>query len=410
MLEIIKIFCADLEVGMYVSRLDRPWLETPFTLQGFQLQSEDEVNRLRNYCNYVYVDTAKSSQHAASVRRKERTERPRQSNKQLFPDRTLKAYPQASTWEEEYPRAKEAVQTLSDGIEVIFGKIANSGSLDMVTVKKSIEPMLESVVRHPGACIWLARLKQEDQYAYQHPLGASIWAVALGRQMGLPKADLRTLAIGGLLFDVGKLGVPKELLDSNEPLSEEQFQQVRDHVKLGVEMIKGSALMNQDVIDMITYHHERHDGSGYPEGLRGDAIPLFARIAALVDCYDAITSHRPYARAIPPSSAIKMLYEWKDIDFQAELVEEFIQAVGTYPAGTLVELSTGEVAVVMAGDKNHRLRPRVLVLLDVQKRPLAEPRSIDLLSVAAADDGTPLEIKGSLEPDAHGIEIDAIQL
>ena len=113
------------------------------------------------------------------------------------------------------------MQTLSDGIDVIFGKIANGGSLDMVTVKKSIEPMLESVVRHPGACIWLARLKQEDQYAYQHPLGASIWAVALGRQMGLPKADLRTLAIGGLLFDVGKLGVPKELLDSNEPLNDE---------------------------------------------------------------------------------------------------------------------------------------------------------------------------------------------
>ena len=149
---------------------------------------------------------------------------------------------------------------------------------------------------------------------------------------------------------------------------------------------------------------------GILRALRGDAIPLFARIAALVDCYDAITSHRAYARAIPPSSAVKMLHEWKDIDFQAELVEEFIQAVGTYPAGTLVELSTGEVAVVMAGDKSHRLRPRVLVLLDDQKRPLAEPKSVDLVSVKTADDGTPLDIKGSLEPDAHGIEMDAIQL
>ena len=185
---------------------------------------------------------------------------------------------------------------------------------------------------------------------------------------------------------------------------------MRDHVKLGVEMIKGSALMNQDVIGMITYHHERHDGSGYPEGLSGEDIPLFARIAAIVDCYDAITSHRSYARAIPPSAAIKMLHEWKDIDFQAELVEEFIQAVGIYPAGTLVELTTGEVAVVMAGYKNHRLRPRVLVLLDAQKRPLAETRSVDLLSVKTTDDGTPLDIKGSLEPDAHGIEMDAIQL
>ncbi|HDY83293.1 MAG TPA: HD-GYP domain-containing protein [Halieaceae bacterium] len=409
MLEIVKIFSADLETGMYVSSLDRPWLETPFSLQGFQLESEEDVLRLQEYCQYVYIDSAKSVQDPAIIRRKVRN-RPRKSTQQLFSNRALKKYKDGSGWGEEYPKAQAAVQVLSEGIDDIFGRLAGGGSLDMVRVKKSVEPMIDSISRNPDACIWLARMKQEDKYTYQHSLGASIWAVALGRQLGLPKSDLRSLAIGGLLFDVGKLGVETELLNTERPLTDDEFQQVRDHVKLGVDMIEGSGLMNQDVIDMITYHHERHDGSGYPKGIRGDDIPVFARIAAIVDCYDAITSHRSYARAIPPSTAIKMLYEWKDIDFQGELVEEFIQAVGIYPAGTLVELSSGEVAVVVAEYRTRRLRPQVMVLLDADKQALADIKTIDLRSRTTMADGKPLDITGSLEPDAYGIDMTAIQL
>jgi len=409
MLEIVKIFSADLETGMYVSSLDRPWLETPFSLQGFQLESEEDVLRLQEYCQYVYIDSAKSVQDPAIIRRKVRN-RPRKSTQQLFSNRALKKYKDGSGWGEEYPKAQAAVQVLSEGIDDIFGRLAGGGSLDMVRVKKSVEPMIDSISRNPDACIWLARMKQEDKYTYQHSLGASIWAVALGRQLGLPKSDLRSLAIGGLLFDVGKLGVETELLNTERPLTDDEFQQVRDHVKLGVDMIEGSGLMNQDVIDMITYHHERHDGSGYPKSIRGDDIPVFARIAAIVDCYDAITSHRSYARAIPPSTAIKMLYEWKDIDFQGELVEEFIQAVGIYPAGTLVELSSGEVAVVVAEYRTRRLRPQVMVLLDADKQALADIKTIDLRSRTTMADGKPLDITGSLEPDAYGIDMTAIQL
>ena len=394
---------------MYVSSLDRPWLETPFSLQGFCLETEADIERLQEYCQFVYVDSQKSTQDPAVLRRKVRN-RPRKSTQQLFTQRTLKQYQDGSTWGEEYPRAQQAIQSLSEGIDEIFDSVANGGTLDMVKVKKSVEPMIDSISRNPDACIWLARMKQEDQYTYQHSLGASIWAVALGRQLGLPKSDLRSLAIGGLLFDVGMLKVDKELLKSDKPLTDEEFQQVRDHVNLGVEMIQDSGLMNQDVIDMITYHHERHDGSGYPKKLRGDDIPVFARIAAIVDCYDAITSHRSYARAIPPSTAIKMLYEWKDIDFQAELVEEFIQAVGIYPAGTLVELSSGEVAVVVAEYRTRRLRPKVMVLLDADKQPLAAIRTVDLLNVKETAAGEPLDIVSSLEPDAYGIDMAAIQL
>lgn len=394
---------------MYVSSLDRPWLETPFSIQGFPLRNEDEIEQLKGFCRFVYVDTVKSAQEATIVRRKVRN-RPSLSNRELFHDRTLKPYRDGASWDEEYPVAQTAVTALAEGIESIFEDATKGKSLDVVRVKRSVEPMIDSISRNPDACIWLARMKQEDQYTYQHSLGCAIWAVALGRQIGLPKSDLRTLAIGGLLFDVGKLRVAPDLLKSNRKLTDDEFADVKNHVQHGVEMIKESGLMNSDVITMVAHHHERHDGSGYPQGLSGDDIPIFARIASIVDCYDAITSHRSYARAIPPSTAIKMLYEWKDIDFQGELIEQFIQAVGIYPAGTLVELTTGEVGVVVAEYRTRRLRPKVMVLLDVNKQPNGDIKIIDLLNEKTTADGERLDIINSLEPDAYGIDMNAIQL
>ncbi|MAL93532.1 MAG: diguanylate cyclase [Haliea sp.] len=410
MIEVIKISTADLELGMYVSGLDRPWLETPFLLQGFRVASEDDLKTLQRYCQYVYVDIEKSQQQEHVLQRKQRIQRPRLSRQALFPTRKLTSYQDSSDWAEEYPRAESAVKQLSQGVEEIFQHARDGAAVDVVRVKRSVEPMIDSISRNPDACIWLARLKQQDQYTYQHSLGASIWAVALGRQLGLPRSDLRSLAIGGLLFDVGKLRIDPELLHTDQPLSAEEFAEMREHVRYGIEMLGETGLMNTDVLDMVAHHHERHNGSGYPQGLKGDSIPVFARIAAIVDCYDAITSHRSYASATSPSAAIKMLYEAKDIDFQAELVEEFIQAVGIYPAGTLVELSSGEVAVVVAEYRTRRLRPRVMIILDADKRPVTGVHMVDLLRETQCVDGSSLEIVASLEPGSYGIDMNSIHL
>ncbi|MCB1676540.1 MAG: HD-GYP domain-containing protein [Halioglobus sp.] len=409
MIEIVKVHTSELKVGMFVSSLDRPWLDTPFLLQGFRIESAGDIERLQHYCQFVYVDLRRSAEQQVQPA-PAGTARPRRSKQQLFPGRHLQTYPDRAGWTKEYPQAKAALQELSEGVDSIFESVTRGGPLDVKKVRKSVDPMIDSITRNPDACMWLARMKQEDQYTYRHSLGASIWAVALGRQLGLPRSDLRSLAIGGLLFDVGKLRVDRDLLHAARALTDEEFEQVKDHVRLGVEMIRESGLMDPLVLDMAAHHHERHNGSGYPHGLSGDAIPIFARIAAIVDCYDAITSHRSYARAIPPSTAIKMLYEWKDVDFQAELVEEFIQAVGIYPAGSLVELSSGEVAVVLAEYRTRRLRPQVMVLLDERKQPLADIRLVDLLHETQTRDGRRLEIVTSLEPQAYGIDLSAIQL
>jgi|TARA_R100000005_G_scaffold83854_1_gene51747 HD-GYP domain-containing protein (c-di-GMP phosphodiesterase class II) len=410
MIEVIKVYVADLKPGMYVSGLDRPWLETPFILQGFRITSEEDIRNLRRHCQYVFVDIEKSRHVDYALQQKRRVQRPRISREAMFPKRRLVTYTDTADWAEEYPRAEEAVQQLSDGLEEVFQHARDGAAVDVVRVKRSVEPMIDSISRNPDACIWLARLKEQDKYTYQHSLGASIWGVALGRQLGLPRSDLRSLAIGGLLFDIGKLRVDPALLNSDHELTSEELNAVREHVRHGVEMMAETGLMNRDVLDMVAHHHERHNGSGYPQGLSGDAIPIFARIAGIVDCYDAITSHRSYARATSPSAAIKMLYDVKDIDFQAELVEEFIQAVGIYPAGTLIELSSGEVAVVVAEYRTRRLRPRIMVVLDADKQPLTSVRMVDLLHETEDSQGRPLDIANSLEPGAYGIDMNSIHL
>jgi HD-GYP domain-containing protein (c-di-GMP phosphodiesterase class II) len=211
-------------------------------------------------------------------------------------------------------------------------------------------------------------------------------------------------------MDMGKLRVDPALLQAQRELGEEEATAVASHVGHGLEILNECGIINKDVIDMVAHHHERYDGSGYPNGLMRDEIPPFARIAGIVDTYDALTSRRYYARAVAPSDAIKLLYQSRDLDFQAELVESFIQAIGIYPAGTLVELSSGEVGVVVAEYRTRRLRPKVMVLLDANKKQLPISKLVDLQQDADSSGIPSLSIKRSLEPEAYDIDLSRVNL
>jgi len=404
MLQVVKVYTTDLEVGMFVSGLDRPWLETPFMMQGFRLECREDIDRVRDFCEFVFVDTQKSGQPYARLNTKLQQRRRAIPIADIFPGRPLKPYRTSSEWREESAQAWLVLDSLVDDVNAIFEHVSDGGKLNVIRLKKAVDPVVESMMRNPDACIWLGRLKQHDEYAYQHSLSASIWAVALGRQLGLPRHDLRSLAVGAMLMDVGKLRLEPELLKAARPLTDGEAAHMRQHAAYGVEILRESGIINQDVLDMVAHHHERYDGSGYPHGLAVDQIPPFARIAGIVDTYDAITSNRSHAKAVSPSDAIRVLYRERNIKFQAELVEVFIQAVGIYPAGTIVELSSGEVAVVVSEYRTSRLRPKVMVLLDSQKRRLREPRMLDLLETVNGDQAS-VTILRSLEPNAYGIDL-----
>lgn len=430
MLKTLKVAVSDLDIGMFVSSLDRSWLETPFITQGFFIESQDDLAKLREYCDYVYVDSRRVSDKLKSPARRvlekvdsggEKTTqsggrrkraplatRPRIPLEKIFADRKLKPYTDTCGWEEEHPRARRALNTLIGDIDAIYTQVVDGDRLNMVKLRKSVEPLVDTVSSNPDACLWVSRLKQHDQYTYQHSLGAAILAVCMGRQMGLQRYDLRSLAMGCMLMDIGKLRLDPELLRTDRDLSDEEMAEVASHVNHGLEILEECGVLNQDVIDIVAHHHERYDGSGYPQGLYGDSIPAFARIAAIVDTYDAVTSKRHYADAVSPTDAIKILYSARDEDFQAELVEAFIRAIGIYPAGTLVELTTGEVGVVVAEYRTRRLRPKVLLLLNASKQKLARTRIVDLQNIPAANDGSHVKIAHSLEPEAYGIDLSGI--
>ncbi|GAB5451710.1 MAG: HD-GYP domain-containing protein [Halioglobus sp.] len=422
MLKTLKVSTLDLDIGMYVSALDRPWLGTPFITQGFFIENLEEVDLLRQYCDFVLIDSRRSSMRKKTSQRKlpqvtreaaskQRpvSERRRVPVEKIFAEHAISPYTDDSVWEEETPRAKQALDSLVHDIGGIFDEVEEGEKLNVVRLRKSVEPVVDSISRNPDACLWVSRMKQHDKYTYKHSLGASIWAVALGRQLGLPRHDLRSLAMGCMLMDVGKLRVDPDLLQADRELSVDETSELAAHVTHGLDILQEGGMINQNVLDIVAHHHERFDGSGYPNGLKNEEIPPFARIAGVVDTYDAITSSRSYAEAVSPSDAIKILYKARDEAFQAELVEAFIQAVGIYPAGTLVELSSGEVGIVVAEYRTRRLRPKVMILLDARKRRLNTSRIVDLQELAA-NGNSALSIKRSLEPEAYDIDVSQLAI
>ncbi len=395
-----KVNINQLQIGMYICELDRPWLETPYPLQGFVLETEADIQGLLSHCKFVYIDVRRSTEN--ELHQIKEGLQPQFSTKDQQHIYRIK-YKDSHSMEQELPPAKEQFESMSVNTENLIKNLTEGKKLDLVKIKESTKQMVESVIRNPDAILWLMRLKQSDNYMYQHSLRCSILAIAFGRQLGLTKRHLNNLALGAALMDIGKLKLPKTLLNRPGKLLDDEFEMIRDHVRLSLEMIGESGHDAQEVSDMVATHHERMDGKGYPKGLKGTEIPLFGRIAAIVDCYDAISSTRTYAAALSPGEAIKRLYEWRKIDFHQALVEVFIQALGIYPAGSLVELSTGEVGVVMSEYRSRRLRPKIMLILDSNKCLNKEFPTIDLYQITETEDGQKINIQQSLEPGSFGI-------
>jgi len=400
----IKVRIPDLEPGMYVSRLDRPWVETPYLLQGFLIETNEDIDKLFNYCKYVFVDVELSTPLDNQKPDPQKKELSDNEKKQYLIKVKPVKYEDNAELDEELKSARENHSVLSNVAENIMIDISNNKKLDLPSLKKAITPMVNSIIRNPDAFSWLTRMKHKDNYTYNHSVSTSVWAVAFGRHLGMPKKDLQSLAIGALLFDVGKMRLPDKLINNPKRFNQYEFKLVKTHIEHSLEIVSTINGISDDVIDMVKTHHERHNGSGYPNGLKENEIPIFGKIAGIVDCYDAIISERPFASAISPHDAVKKFYEWRDIDFQAELIEQFIQVVGIYPVGTIVELNDGKVGVIIAQHRVWRLRPKIMLLLDENKEYYNNFDVIDLYVNESDEDGNTLEIVKSLEPGMYGID------
>lgn len=371
-MRLVKLPAMNLEPGMFVAELDRPWLETPFALQGFVVRDTDEVLYVSNYVDHVYVDA-----EYTGVRQ----------SLQLAVAAMQTTPKQRLALREEFKRTKVSFESAAKTLDRIFESLRNGSHDDIGAVQAAVNPLIEGVFRNKDAVAALLRLKDSGEYRYHHGVSMAVWAAILGRHIGLHRHELEKLAVGCAMCDIGMTQLPPELLDQAENLTESQLRIIRAHPKMGAELVSKSKNVDIEILGIIENHHERMDGSGYPRGIEGASIPLLARIAGLVDTYDAMITRRPYAAARTSHEATQELLDCKGRQFQEALVEQFVQAIGLFPTGTMVELNTGEVAIVVSQSATRRLKPELVIVLNAEKERLETPRVVDLAQQSIAAEG-----------------------
>jgi HD-GYP domain-containing protein (c-di-GMP phosphodiesterase class II) len=533
-----KIPVAELEVGMFVADIDRPWMDTPFLIQGFLIEDAAQIEQVRKFCQSVTIDRARSSaQHQLPAQKsvpqtRERPDvivhyrpapgstvpaprtgiapppnpaqptsqasakspatgreegiedlvittrdaqfRPTESGrfqltpmpsaetgnappapaaepgpgmarsfmealgrflrgeagsprsakspsvpsdtpedatphaparpKFLPPTMHLVIYEDAVAQEVEQEVAKETLHRTEDLLQRLEQDIRNGSTLALAEVDEVISDMVDSMVRNPDALMWVMRLREKDATTYGHGLYASVYLLALGRHLGFPKQQLSHLGTIGLLLDIGKIKLPRELLEKTGSLTTDEYDTIKTHVQLGIDILSESPTLDQDILVGIAQHHERENGTGYPQGLAGPNISLYGRMAAIADCFAALTNQRPYAEAVSAYDALRSLSGWGGDYFHAPIVEQFIQAVGVFPVGSMVELSTGEVAAVISHNKTRRLKPRVLIITGPDKTRSAHPATMDLLYAPTDANGQSIFIRRGLASGAYGLD------
>ena len=395
-----KIFVKDLKLGMYVNELDRPWLDTPYLLQGFLVQFAQDIDEVSKYCEFVYIDPLKG-QYIGQTSRLLSVDDAGNGAVKLGPIR----YENKLGVEDEMPRAKAVSDDAVKVINRIRLEIEDNPKFAVKNATVLVESMIDSIVDNPDALMLLTRLRQSDVSAYDHAIEVAIFMLAFGRQMGFPREELSQLGLGGLLLDIGKIKLPKELIEKTQPYTPAEHSLMKRHVTYGENILRSSAGISRAVIDIVAQHHEREDGSGYPRGLKHSEITVYGKMAAIVDVYRELTSPNPNSNVGTSYDALQTMHGWAGKFFQPGLLEQFVQCIGIYPVGSIVELNTGEVAIVIAHSRVRRMRPRVMLILDPKKRPHANPVMIDLMNDPISPlAGVRYEITRGLEKGMYGID------
>jgi HD-GYP domain-containing protein (c-di-GMP phosphodiesterase class II) len=379
-----------LQFGMYVAELDRPWTETPFMFQGFHLRTATQLAALKKHCKHVFVDPEKSDATGKTSPSAPAT---------TFKVRGSTAYPETASVEQEFRPALVAFQESEKAVNDLFRPLATGGTgvLDAKEVKESVSRLTDSVVRNPDAMVLVTRLKEKSAEAHARALQVSVYMVVFGRFLELQRQELELLGLVGLLQDIGKTRLPPSILEKKGPLNAQEVEMAKRHVLFSAEILKATPGIPPELPKLVLLHHERQDGTGYPHALKGDEIGLYGSVAGIVDTFDALTAVRPYAEPLSPSSALSYLYKERGAGYHSELVEQFIQCVGAFPVGSVVELNSGERGIVITQNLVRRLKPRVMVVLDANGNPMRPHKILDLDKDPKVTPEEPYRIRRTLE-------------
>ena len=390
-----KISVERLVVGMYVKELCGSWAEHPFWRTRFLLDNPDDIGLIqRSSINEVWIDTSRGIDLSPDVVAVSETDNEAEVDKTLgraaAGERNLTQVPVR----QEIMRAKRILRNSQGVVNSLFEEARLGKAVDMFTASRLVDEISDSLARNHTALLGLARLKDADAYTYMHSVAVSVLMVALARQLQMSEEEVRLAGLAGLMHDVGKSKIPLAILNKPDRLTESEFSVIKKHPEEGHRiLVSGGHSVDPVVLDVCLHHHEKVDGSGYPEGLERSTISQFAKMAAVCDVYDAITSNRPYKSGWDPAKSIRKMAEWTKDHFEEQIFHGFVKSLGIYPTGSLVRLQSGYLGVVVEQSQDSLLKPVVKVFYSTKNNCRMPIKIIKLNSPGVSD-----QIVGREEP------------
>jgi len=391
-----KIAISDLKQGMYLHKLCGSWTQHPFWRSKFVIKDENEIGLIRDSgITEVWIDASQGLDVAAPLPVAAVPEI-KAAPAQAAPHA---AREKAASLGDELARATRICAEAKDAVNAMFQEARMGKAISTEIASAMVEKLSASVTRNPGALISLARLKTADDYTYMHSVAVCALMLALSNQLGLDAAQTREAGMAGLMHDLGKAMIPLEVLNKPGKLTEAEFTLVKSHSEHGHRLLVEGGTASEVVLDVCLHHHEKMDGTGYPHGLKDEQITLYAKMGAVCDVYDAITSNRPYKAGWDPAESVRKMTEWCDGHFDKRVFQAFVKSIGIYPTGSLVLLASGRLAVVVEQSKQSLLMPCVRAFYSTKSRMYVQPELIQLTNTGGKE-----KIVGIEEPAHWGIK------
>lgn len=411
MSELVKIPLNELRKGMVVARFDKSGFTYPYYGKPFPGEAAKKYLR-ENGVNYAFVRMArKDPMHPAPVNSNPApqsavsagSDLAKQLAESIEEDGAAVILPSMDDLRssiEVHRRAKVITKQIL--IDTRLGKMVNTEA-----AKGVVSSLVDQCVQSPEAFVSITRLKDFDDYTFTHSVNVSVLAIAIGRRLGASAQDMNELGFAGLLHDIGKMRIPEHILNKPDKLTPEEYEVMKQHTTRGYDYLRKDTKISKDVLAAVKYHHEKSDGTGYPDGLTENNIPKYAKILSIADVYDAITSERVYHKGMLPNEAVKAIFGWAGKHFNNALVKFFISTMGIYPVGTLVSLDTGELAVIVEPNKADPMRPKVLIVSDSSTNRI-DPQLFDLSIYNVLTNRPYKTIISSLNPQEIGINTNGV--
>lgn len=382
-----KITVKYLVPGMYIHELCSSWIESPFWQKSFLLEDQEGVDKIRqSKILHAWIDTGKGLDIASDC--EDDTQSEPEEAMTAPADEPAPAFDAVMrvSMDAEIGRATQIVNKSRQAVLSMFNEARMGKAVDAENAMPLVDEIALSVMRNPGALIGLARLKTADDYTYMHSVAVCALMIALARQLRLDDQQTREAGLAGLLHDIGKMAVPSGILNKPGKLTDDEFVSVRQHPAAGHRMLLEAKGVSDIALDVCLHHHEKMDGSGYPDRLAGEQISLYARMGAVCDVYDAITSNRPYKQGWCPAESLSKMAEWSKGHFDEAVFQSFVRSIGIYPVGTLVRLQSGRLGVVVEQQIGKSLLlPKVRIFFSTRSQTYIKPELLDLAGNAMQD-------------------------